>query len=95
MTKLPSKLKGDTIYEAIFELRFEPEPPNEAVFGLIYPIVMKKNPGLKSVSLALSQLPEAVRNNDEEEPTEIEAIKIPVVKKMVFHFNEPVKLEFS
>ena len=34
-------------------------------------------------------------NIDEEEPTEIEVIEIPVVKKMVFHFNEPVKLEFS
>ena len=64
MPKLPSKLKHDTILEAIFEMRFEPEPPNEAVFGVIYPIVKKKNPDLKSVSLPLSQLPEAVRNND-------------------------------
>jgi len=64
VTKLPSKLKHDIILEAIFELRFEPEPPNEAVFGLIYPIIMEKNPELKSEPLALSQLPELVRNND-------------------------------
>ena len=32
---------------------------------------------------------------DEEEPTEIEIIEIPVIKRMVFQFNKPVKLEFS
>ena len=32
MTKLPSELKYDTILETMFDLRFEPEPPNEAVF---------------------------------------------------------------
>ena len=32
---------------------------------------------------------------DEEEPTEIEIIEIPVIKRMVFQFNRPVKLEFS
>jgi hypothetical protein len=34
MTKLPSELKHDTILEAIFELRPEPEPP-KAVFDEI------------------------------------------------------------
>jgi uncharacterized protein (TIGR04255 family) len=62
MTKLPLELKKNTILEAIFELRFEPEPPNEAVFGVIYPIVMKKFPALKSISLPILQMPEAVRN---------------------------------
>ena len=32
---------------------------------------------------------------DEEYPAEIEVIEIPVVKKMIFQFNKPVKLEFS
>jgi uncharacterized protein (TIGR04255 family) len=64
MTKLPLELKKNTILEAIFELRFEPEPPNEAVFGVIYPIVMKKFPALKSISLPILQMPEAVRNAD-------------------------------
>ena len=32
MTKLPLELKHDTILEAIFELRSEKKPPNEAVF---------------------------------------------------------------
>ena len=64
MVKLPSKLKNDTILEAIFELRFEPGLPNEAVFGVIYSIIIKKFPDLKSVALPLSQVPDAVRNND-------------------------------
>jgi uncharacterized protein (TIGR04255 family) len=64
MTRLPSELKHDTILEAIFELRFEPEPPNEAVFGVIYPIVTKKFSGLKPMSLPILQLPDAIRNAD-------------------------------
>jgi uncharacterized protein (TIGR04255 family) len=64
MTKLPSALKRDTILEAIFELRFEPEPPNEAVFGVVYPIMTKKFQGLNHIVLPASQLPDAVRNND-------------------------------
>jgi uncharacterized protein (TIGR04255 family) len=64
MTNLPLKLKHDIILEALFELRFEPEPPNEAVFGIIYPMAIKKFQGLKSVSLPISQLPDAVRDSD-------------------------------
>jgi uncharacterized protein (TIGR04255 family) len=64
MTKLPSVLKNDIILEAIFELCFEPEPPKEAVFGIIYPIVMKKFQGLKHIPLPILQLPELVRNSE-------------------------------
>jgi len=64
MTKLPLELKHDTILEAIFELRFEPEPPNEAVFGVIYPIIMKKFQNLKHIPLPILQLPNVVRNSD-------------------------------
>jgi uncharacterized protein (TIGR04255 family) len=64
MTKLPLELKKNTILEAIFELRFEPDPPKEAVFGVIYPIVMRKFPNLKLISLPILQMPEAVRNAD-------------------------------
>jgi len=64
MTKLPSALKHDTILEAIFELHFEPEPPNEAVFGIIYPIVLQKINNMKHIPLPILQLPETVRNND-------------------------------
>ena len=64
MTKLPSGLKSDTVLEAIFEMRFEPEPPNEAVFGVIYPIVMSKFSGLQHIPLPVLQLPDVVRNND-------------------------------
>jgi uncharacterized protein (TIGR04255 family) len=64
MTKLPLELKKNIILEAIFELRFEPEPPQEAVFGVIYPIVIKKFQDLKPISLPILQMPEAVRNAD-------------------------------
>lgn len=64
MTKLPLELKFDTILEAIFELRFEPDIPHEAVFGVIYPMIMKKFSDLKPMSLPILQLPDAVRNND-------------------------------
>ena len=64
MTRMPSSLKHDTILEALFELRFEPQPPNEAVFGVIYPIVVSKFPGLKHIPLPVLQLPDIVRNND-------------------------------
>jgi len=64
MGRLPSKLKHDIIFEAIFELRFEPEPPNEAIFGLIYPIVTEKFQALKHISLPLLELPDTVRNSD-------------------------------
>jgi uncharacterized protein (TIGR04255 family) len=64
MTKLPLELKKNTILEAIFELRFEPEPPNEAVFGVIYPMMMEKFQDLKPISLPILQIPEAVRNAD-------------------------------
>ena len=32
---------------------------------------------------------------ENDEPFEIETIEIPVVKKMVFQFKKPVRLEFS
>jgi uncharacterized protein (TIGR04255 family) len=64
MTKLPLALKQDTILEAIFEVYFEPDPPSEAVFGIIYPIVLQKNSNLKHIPLPILQLPETVRNND-------------------------------
>jgi len=64
MTKLPSKLKHDTILEAIFELRFEPALPNEAVFGAVYPIVMGMFRDWQYIPLPPSQLPDVIRNND-------------------------------
>jgi hypothetical protein len=68
MTKLMPELRRDTIPEAAFDRRFNPEPPNEAIFST---------------------------DIEKDEPIEIETIEIPVVKKMIFKFNEPVKLEFS
>ena len=64
MTRLPSKLKHDIILEALFELRFEPGPPNEAVFGVIYPVIMEKFQDLNPMALPFLQLPDVVRNSD-------------------------------
>jgi len=64
MVKLPVRLKHDTIIEALFELRFEPELPSEAVFGAIYPIVTNKFKNLTHTPLPSSQLPDIVRNSD-------------------------------
>jgi uncharacterized protein (TIGR04255 family) len=66
MAQLPSKLKYDIIGQAIFELCFEPNLPNEAVFGIVYPIVLKRFPDWEHISLPLAQLPEIVRNNNEQ-----------------------------
>jgi len=64
MTRLPLELKHDIIFEAVFELRFEPNIPNGAVFGVIYPIIMEKFPNLNHISLPILDLPDAVRNSD-------------------------------
>jgi len=64
MTKLPLELKHDIIFEAVFELRFEPNIPNGAVFGVIYPIIMEKFPNLSHIPLPILDLPDAVRNSD-------------------------------
>jgi uncharacterized protein (TIGR04255 family) len=45
-------------------VRFIPETPFEAVFGMIYPIILKKYPDLKLVPLPLSQVPQIARSND-------------------------------
>ena len=64
MTKLPSVLRKDIIIEAIFEVRFEPNLPNEAIFGAIYPIVNKKFKDMQHIPLPILQVPEVVRNSD-------------------------------
>jgi uncharacterized protein (TIGR04255 family) len=61
---VPSKLKTDLILSTIFEIRFSTKVPAEAVFGILYNIVSKKYPNVKSVRLPILQLPEVVRNSD-------------------------------
>lgn len=64
MSRLPLELKKDTILEAIFELHFDPSPPNEAVFGIIYPFIIKKFSDMQAFSLPLLQIPDTIRNTD-------------------------------
>jgi uncharacterized protein (TIGR04255 family) len=64
MEKLPIKLELDPIVEAVFELRFISHYPSEAIFGIIYQIIQKEYPNMKSIPLPITQIPEAVRNFD-------------------------------
>jgi uncharacterized protein (TIGR04255 family) len=61
---LPKKLNKDLILSAVFELRFSPKIPPEAVYGMVYQVVACKYPRLRSIRLPITQLPEVVRNSD-------------------------------
>jgi hypothetical protein len=66
----------------------------EAVHEIVpddYPDYLKENP------LFLFQYNQIkIRlGNREDEPPEIEVIEVPVVKRIVFQFKKPVRLEFS
>ncbi|MDR1289657.1 MAG: TIGR04255 family protein [Planctomycetaceae bacterium] len=61
---LPVKLGTDLILSAVFELRFSVKVPSEAVFGIFYPVVVKKYPHVKLVRLPITHLPEEIRQSD-------------------------------
>jgi len=62
MIKLPIKIKKCPILEAIFEVRFETNIPDDAVFGIIYNDIKNEYPTL--VQLDILQLPAAFRSQD-------------------------------
>jgi uncharacterized protein (TIGR04255 family) len=64
MKELPIKLETNLINEAVFEVRFSSVIPPEAVFGIVYQIVVQKYPHLTTTPLPISQLPEVIRNTD-------------------------------
>ena len=60
--KIPRKINPCPIIEAIVEIRFEPNVPPDAVFGVIYNEF--KNEYTKVEKLPILQLPEALRTRD-------------------------------
>ncbi|OHE57622.1 MAG: hypothetical protein A2Y36_14090 [Treponema sp. GWA1_62_8] len=61
--RLPKRISPCPISEAIFELRFTPKMPEEAVFGVVYSAVREHFPG-QVENLFPIQLPEALRRQD-------------------------------
>jgi len=59
---IPKKIAPDPIVQAIIEIRFQPNVPREAVFGLLYSKVKDNYSNLDK--LPILQLPEAVREMD-------------------------------
>lgn len=63
--KCPKKLNKCPLREAIFEIRYEPNFPSEAVFGVIYAAVKDLFPKDALKTLPIQQIPEQIRLNDE------------------------------
>ncbi len=61
--KLPLSIDPCPISESVFEIRYQPRVPVDAVFGILYSLVGKyfKDP---PVSLPILQLPEAIRTQN-------------------------------
>jgi uncharacterized protein (TIGR04255 family) len=60
--QLPKKISPCPITEAIVELRFESDIPNDAVFGIVYQDFKTDYPVLED--LPILQLPESIRKQD-------------------------------
>lgn len=60
---LPKNISPCPIAEAIFEIRFKPQIPEDAVFGVIYSNLNEKY--AKVESLPILDLPEKIRKNDQ------------------------------
>lgn len=62
MNKLPNKISPCPIIEAVFEIRFESDLPDDAIFGVIYSVFREKY--RKVEQLPILQLPQIVRTQD-------------------------------
>ncbi len=62
MIRLPQKIDPCPIVEAIYEIRYKPLVPWEAVFGMIYTRVRALLP--KTQKLPILELPETIRSQD-------------------------------
>ena len=63
MNKLPKKISPCPIIEAIFEMRFDSELPEDAIFGVLYSKF--RNKYKKVEQLPILQLPQVVRAQDQ------------------------------
>jgi len=62
--RLPRTIKPCPILEAIVEVRFEPDIPEEAVFGIVYQSFKKDYNHVQVENLPILQVPEAVLRKD-------------------------------
>jgi uncharacterized protein (TIGR04255 family) len=64
--KLPSKLQNDIILLTVFEIRFSTTNkfPTEAIFGILYNIIIQQYPNVCLDRLPITDLPESIRNVD-------------------------------
>jgi uncharacterized protein (TIGR04255 family) len=91
---LPKKLKNDAIAEALFEIRFDSAELSEVVVGRLNDVDSWSQ--FKSTRLAIAQLPEAIRESDQNvrhQPTierraDNHAIRIGA-HVLSIHFNAP------
>jgi uncharacterized protein (TIGR04255 family) len=60
--QIPKKITPCPILEAILEIRFEPEEPDDAIFGIIYNKFKKRFPKLEK--LPILQIPDQFRSRD-------------------------------
>ena len=60
--RIPRKITPCPIAEAVFEIRFQPDMPGDAIFGLIYNEFKDQYPS--NSKLPILQLPEAIRSQD-------------------------------
>lgn len=64
MKRIPKQLKICPIEESVFEIRFSPKFPAEAVFGIIYSAVKDFFPKDSLKQLPVQQIPEQIRLQD-------------------------------
>ena len=60
--QIPKKITPCPILEAIVEIRFEPEEPDDAIFGIIYNQFKKSFPEIEK--LPILQIPDQFRSKD-------------------------------
>jgi len=62
LTKVPAKISPSPILEAVIGLQFQPIPPPDAVFGLVYNQLPDQYRNVEK--LPILQIPDEIRQND-------------------------------
>lgn len=62
--KLPKRLTPSPIIESDFEVRFNSDYPDDAVFGVVYTAVKELFSPKKPIGLPILQVPELMRHKD-------------------------------
>ncbi|MDZ7758957.1 MAG: TIGR04255 family protein [Desulfovermiculus sp.] len=61
--KIPKRIDPCPIVEALYEIRFEPNYPSDAIFGLIYKAMKQEFDSFEK--LPILELPETIRSTDD------------------------------